>query len=153
MKSKIQEHFKNKSLKIHYFKDFSRTTYNSRTIQGIQVIQEPLATLKTNNILLKLLMSEKQAFPRRNFCIKNIFFLVILLTPPFTLDLIPNHPIHYWKVMLTLTLQEWLLATDIIFDKNTWWKKSKIKWKAATTTCLWKFAGCFVLRYCPWHPK
>ena len=42
LKSKIQEHFKNKSLKTHYFKDFSRTTYNSRTIQGIQ---EPLATL------------------------------------------------------------------------------------------------------------
>ena len=40
--SKIQEHFKNKSLKAHYFKDFLRTIYNSRTIQGIQ---EPLATL------------------------------------------------------------------------------------------------------------
>ena len=42
LKSTIQEHFKNKSLKTHYFKDFSRTTYNSRTIQGIQ---EMLATL------------------------------------------------------------------------------------------------------------
>ena len=40
--STIQEHFKNKSLKTHYFKDFSRTTYYSRTIQGIQ---EMLATL------------------------------------------------------------------------------------------------------------
>ena len=40
------EHFKNKTLKTHYFKDFSRTTYNSRTIQGIQGIQELLATLK-----------------------------------------------------------------------------------------------------------
>ena len=39
---KIQEHFKNKSLKTYYFKGFSRTTYNSRTIQGIQ---EALATL------------------------------------------------------------------------------------------------------------
>ena len=46
LKSKIQEHFKNKSLKTHYFKDFSRTTYNSRTIQGIKGIQEPLTTLK-----------------------------------------------------------------------------------------------------------
>ena len=36
------EHFKNKTLKTHYFKDFSRTTYNSRTIQGTQGIQEPL---------------------------------------------------------------------------------------------------------------
>ena len=45
LKSKIQEHFKNKSLKTPYFKDFSRTTYNSRTIQGTQGIQEPLATL------------------------------------------------------------------------------------------------------------
>ena len=45
LKSKIQEHFKNKSLKTHYFKDFSRTTYTSRTIQGIQGIEEPLATL------------------------------------------------------------------------------------------------------------
>ena len=43
LKSKIQEHFMNKSLKTHYFKDFSRTTYNSRTIQGIQ---EPMATLR-----------------------------------------------------------------------------------------------------------
>ena len=42
LKSKIQEHFKNKSLKTHYFIDFSRTTYNPRTIQGIQ---EPLATM------------------------------------------------------------------------------------------------------------
>ena len=42
LKIKIPEHFKNKSLKTHYFKDFSRTTYNSRTIQGIQ---EMLATL------------------------------------------------------------------------------------------------------------
>ena len=39
LKSKIQEHFKNKFLKIHYFKGFSRTTSNSRTIQGIQGIQ------------------------------------------------------------------------------------------------------------------
>ena len=46
LKSKIKEHFKNKTLKTHYFKDFSRTTYNSRTIQGIQGIQELLATLK-----------------------------------------------------------------------------------------------------------
>ena len=38
LKSKIQEHFKNKSLKTHYFKDLSRTTYNSRTTQGIQGI-------------------------------------------------------------------------------------------------------------------
>ena len=37
--------FKNKSLKTHYFKDFLRTSYNSRKIQGIQGIQEPLATL------------------------------------------------------------------------------------------------------------
>ena len=36
LKSKIQEHFKNKPLKTHYFKDFSKTTYNSRKIQGIQ---------------------------------------------------------------------------------------------------------------------
>ena len=42
LKSRIQEYFKNKSLKTHYFKDVSRTTYNSKTIQGIQ---EPLATL------------------------------------------------------------------------------------------------------------
>ena len=34
-------HFK-VPFKTHYFKDFSRTTYNSRTIQGIQEI---LATL------------------------------------------------------------------------------------------------------------
>ena len=48
LEKKTQEHFKNKSLKTHYFKDFSRTTYNSRTIQeqeGIPGIQEPLATL------------------------------------------------------------------------------------------------------------
>ena len=45
LKSKIQEHFKNKSLKTHYFNNFSRTTYNSRIIQGIQGIQQPLATL------------------------------------------------------------------------------------------------------------
>ena len=31
-------------VKFIYFKDFSRTTYNSRT-QGIQEIQEPLTTL------------------------------------------------------------------------------------------------------------
>ena len=49
-KSKTQEHFKNKSLITHFFKDFSRTTYNSRTIQGIQ---EPLATL-VNNIALNV---------------------------------------------------------------------------------------------------
>ena len=42
LKSKIQRHFKNKSLNTHYFKDFSKTTYNSRTVQEIQ---EPLATL------------------------------------------------------------------------------------------------------------
>ena len=47
LKIKIPEHFKNKSLKTHYFKDFSRTTYNSRTIQGIQGIQEQLNTLQT----------------------------------------------------------------------------------------------------------
>ena len=41
-KVEIQENFKSKFLKTHYFKDFSGTTYNSRTIQGIQ---EPLATL------------------------------------------------------------------------------------------------------------
>ena len=41
LKSKIQDHFKNKSLKTPFFKDFSRTTYNSRLIQGIQGIQEP----------------------------------------------------------------------------------------------------------------
>ena len=29
-KKKIQDNFKNKSLKTQYFKDFSRTTYNSR---------------------------------------------------------------------------------------------------------------------------
>ena len=46
LEKKTQEHFKNKSLKTHYFKDFSRTTYNSITIQGIQGIQEPLATLE-----------------------------------------------------------------------------------------------------------
>ena len=46
LKSKTQEHFKNKSLKTHYFKDFSRTTYNSRTIQGMQGIRKPLASLK-----------------------------------------------------------------------------------------------------------
>ena len=45
LKSKIQEHFKNKSLKTYQFKDFVRTTYNSKTIQRIQGIQEPLATL------------------------------------------------------------------------------------------------------------
>ena len=45
LKSKIQEHFKSKSLKTHYFKYFSRTTYNSRTIQGIKGTQELLATL------------------------------------------------------------------------------------------------------------
>ena len=45
MKSKTQEHFSTKSLKTHYFKGFSRTAYNSRTIQGIQGIQEPLTTL------------------------------------------------------------------------------------------------------------
>ena len=42
LKSKIQEHFKNKSFKTHYFKDFSRITYNSRAIQEIQ---EQLTTL------------------------------------------------------------------------------------------------------------
>ena len=47
LKSKIQDHFKNKSLKTPFFKDFSRTTYNSRLIQGIQGIQEPLVTLYT----------------------------------------------------------------------------------------------------------
>ena len=52
-KSKIQEHFKNKSLITHFFKDFSRTTYNSRTVQGIQGIQEPLATL-VNHIALNV---------------------------------------------------------------------------------------------------
>ena len=41
------EHFKNKTLKTHYFKDFSRTTYNSRTIQGIQ---ELLATLSSSKV-------------------------------------------------------------------------------------------------------
>ena len=46
LKSKIQEHVENKSLKTPFFKDFSRTTYSSRTIQGIQGIQEPLATLR-----------------------------------------------------------------------------------------------------------
>ena len=45
LESKIQEHSKNKSFKTHYFKDFSRTNYNSRTIQGIQWIQQPLVTL------------------------------------------------------------------------------------------------------------
>ena len=45
LKSKIQEHFKNKYFKTHYFKKFLRTTYNSRTIQGIQGIQNWLATL------------------------------------------------------------------------------------------------------------
>ena len=30
LKKKIQDNFKNKSLKTQYFKDFSRTTYNSR---------------------------------------------------------------------------------------------------------------------------
>ena len=43
LKSKIEEYFQNKSLKTHYFKDFS--TCNSRTILEIQGIQEPLATL------------------------------------------------------------------------------------------------------------
>ena len=38
VKIKIQKHFKNKSLKTYYFKDFSRTIYNSRTIQEIQGI-------------------------------------------------------------------------------------------------------------------
>ena len=45
LKCKIQEHFKRISLKTHYFKNFSRTTYNLRIIQGIQGIQESLATL------------------------------------------------------------------------------------------------------------
>ena len=48
LKSKIQEHFKNKYFKTHYFKKILRTTYNSRTIQGIQGIQgiqDWLATL------------------------------------------------------------------------------------------------------------
>ena len=45
LKSKIPEHFKNKSLKTHHLKDFSRTTYNSRTIQEIPGIEEPLTTL------------------------------------------------------------------------------------------------------------
>ena len=54
LKCKIQEHFKNKSLKTHYFKDFSRTNYNSRTFQGIQGIQEPLATLQLLCFLLYL---------------------------------------------------------------------------------------------------
>ena len=53
LNSKIQKHFKNKSLKTHYFKDFSRTTYNSITIQGIQAIQEPLATLIRTNLQKK----------------------------------------------------------------------------------------------------
>ena len=38
IESKIQERFMNKPLKTHHFKYFSRTTYNSRTIQGIQGI-------------------------------------------------------------------------------------------------------------------
>ena len=55
--SKIQVHFKKKSLKTHYFKDFSRTTYNSRTIQGIQ---KPLATLYLRNIIIFYKISEFQ---------------------------------------------------------------------------------------------
>ena len=62
LKCKIQEHFKNKSLKTHYFKDFSRTTYNSRTFQGIQGIQEPLATLQLLCFLLYLDNFGKQCY-------------------------------------------------------------------------------------------
>ena len=47
LKSKIQEHFKNKTLKTRHFKDFSRTTYNSRTIQAIQ---EPLVTRSSSKV-------------------------------------------------------------------------------------------------------
>ena len=63
LKSTIQEHFKNKSLKTHYFKDFSRTTYNSRTIQGIQ---EMLATLAKFQVLLNLAIYS-------NYSITNYF--------------------------------------------------------------------------------
>ena len=45
LKSKIPEHFKKKSLKTHYLKDFPKTTYNLRTIKEIPGIQEALATL------------------------------------------------------------------------------------------------------------
>ena len=41
--------FQEQILKSSFFKDFSRTTYNSRTIQGIQRIQKPLTTLSNYN--------------------------------------------------------------------------------------------------------
>ena len=35
----------------------------------------------------------------------------------------PDHLIHYGKALLTITPLEWLVATHIIFDRNTEEKK------------------------------
>ena len=59
LKSKIPEYFKNKSIKTHHLKDFSRTTYNSRTIQEIPGIEEPLTPLFSLPFLIFQIQNDK----------------------------------------------------------------------------------------------
>ena len=103
MKSKIQEHFKNKSLKNHYFKDFSTTTYNSRTLQGIK---EPLATLSLlfNNVWASCEQPQqaqrtKTYFPWgcNNFNDLSLIWIEIELTKQISKDQKQKKTFSDWK--------------------------------------------------------
>ena len=95
LKSKIQEHYQNKSLKTLYFKDFSRTTYNSRTIQAIQGIQEPLATLFSLSFHTFQIQKDKQKW--NNLWYHELACIDLILGISQKLCCITSSPANEWR--------------------------------------------------------
>ena len=67
-------------------------------------------------VTLKFSVSEKRN-PTKEFFVTETFFLAIVVFLHL-LHLCPNYLSIAEKVMLTIKPLEWLVATDIIFDRN-----------------------------------